>query len=466
MTKKITISLISLLVILLIGLSFAYFAPVVTGTGNMTTLNSKKVNISYTSNLNVNITMLSDNNIASMGTFVVKNNENYDQVYNIVWKNLTNTLVSKTDLQYYISCTTTSGVCSSLGYTTIPNSGTNIPILSNVTISANATQTFNFNLRKLNDNQMNYNKMVTGKVIATIYDNESSYTYSEPNTNYVTGSIGKLIMDTNVVNNGESLDLSKAVVSESTYNSLAATTNSSTLGKDKAIVQKGLFKVKGLDNYYTYIFRGPYNNDFIKIGEYYGRITRINEDGTLRVNINLDNSNCVGATGENCTVYNSDTTKSSIYTDSDISTKMNEWYLNNLNQYDYLFEKNYYLNNNNDSTLTYSFNSYFDLDLDEGSTKIYSKIGLPSEKEVAISGLIRSRYNPDYDYLPFQANGFTMSKKANNFIVYYLNGIITELGNNNTGYKGLLTVMVNLKGNTMVKSGSGTYNDPYVLIVE
>lgn len=127
-------------VLTLIGVSFAYFVTQVTGEG-------KDVNVTA----GIRELTLSDNTAVDFGTIMpgwtdtttltVTNTGDLATYYNLVWENLTNTLTRRQDLTVSITSTNGGGTLST---TTVPASGSNINIISDILIQPNTSQTYTF----------------------------------------------------------------------------------------------------------------------------------------------------------------------------------------------------------------------------------------------------------------------------------------------------------------------------------
>lgn len=150
---------------LITGLSFAWFSATVSGN------DEAKSDVVETANLSIvyeNAQELKGINImpgwSEEKTFTIINNSDATAYYELVWANLTNTFVNKSDLVY--SLTSTNGG-RTLRETMVPESGTNLSILKYISIEPGVTEeyTLTIHYKNLNkDQNSDQGKKLLGKI--------------------------------------------------------------------------------------------------------------------------------------------------------------------------------------------------------------------------------------------------------------------------------------------------------------
>ena len=290
---------------------------------------------------------------------------------------------------------------------------------------------------------------------------------------------------------------SNEVTSGYTYTSRPTSTIKSASGLYKAADDDG-------DSYY---FRGSIPNNYVSFANQTWRIVRVNGDGSIRLinsafigtsNFNND-KNMAGTAGytydneSNCTKesqcisdYNSDTTtftNNKVETDSTIKTYLENWYINNLKDYDDKISLSNFCNDtsfadNTDSSGARYYKAYDRIVVDQnlslkcpdttenygGSYKL--KIGLLSADELNYAGFV------------FRQNTKTTATNANYLYVstgnwwhtmtpYYktvgYRGYTSYFSNNNL-YSGIkVRPVINLKSDIQITGGDGSKSNPYVV---
>ena len=115
-----------------VGASWSWFKPLM-GNHDVedVTVETANLSIVYNSGPQYNV-----NNVlpgwSGTKTFTVTNNGEREATYNISWQNITNLFNGKNDIVYSITSTNGGG---SLSETPFPSTGTNLPIISNITIT-------------------------------------------------------------------------------------------------------------------------------------------------------------------------------------------------------------------------------------------------------------------------------------------------------------------------------------------
>ena len=160
--KSLAIVMSVALVLMLIGVSFAYYLAQITGEGKEVSVSSAYKELT-----------ISDNNAVSFGTitpgwsesvnFSVTNTGDVATYYNLIWKDLTNGLSRTSDLTVTITSTNNGGSGSNL---TLPGTGNNLNIISDIMIEPNVTQTYTLTFTYANladiDQSVDSGKTISG----------------------------------------------------------------------------------------------------------------------------------------------------------------------------------------------------------------------------------------------------------------------------------------------------------------
>ena len=179
LNKKYQIALLVIAIMLIIsGVSYAYFAIVATGTSNPNIVTSGTMKITYTDGPEVKL----DNAIPGDSltkTFTVKNTGTVDTQYDIYLSDVINTFVDQSDLVYTLTSDTGAKVTSD---TVIPSTATKI--VSSYNITPNETQSYTLTIKFLNKNEAQDDNQ--GKLFKTIIkineSNESEGVFSDHGT--------------------------------------------------------------------------------------------------------------------------------------------------------------------------------------------------------------------------------------------------------------------------------------------
>jgi hypothetical protein len=149
------------------GVSYAYFAVVATGTSNNNIVTSGTMKITYTDGPQVSLENAIPGDSLTK-TFTVKNTGTVDTQYDIYLSDVVNTFVDQTDLVYTLTSDTGANITTD---TEIPNVSTKIVISQNIT--PNETQSYTLTIKFLNKNEAQDDNQ--GKLLrSTIKINESS----------------------------------------------------------------------------------------------------------------------------------------------------------------------------------------------------------------------------------------------------------------------------------------------------
>ena len=148
-TSKLIIEIVIILLVLvvLMGISYAWFKTVIKGNEDAKTITIRagKLEITYVDGPELNVQNIVPGWTASK-TFTVQNTGDDSQTYKIAWATLENNFINRADLKYSITSTNGGGT---LSQTQIPNSDNNIIIIDNITIPVNTIQTYTITIQYL-----------------------------------------------------------------------------------------------------------------------------------------------------------------------------------------------------------------------------------------------------------------------------------------------------------------------------
>lgn len=194
------------------------------------------------------------------------------------------------------------------------------------------------------------------------------------------------------------------------------------------------------NDYLTYYYLEPAENNYVFFANNLWRIIRINEDGSIRIISNTIISQ---------TAYSFDTNINNAYAleNTELYYKLDEYYNNNLSEYkDYLVKSNYCIdginsyndyNNNNKNLSCISYNE--------------SYVGLLSIKEFAL--LNKNSYMINESYWIYNVNNnleFSIINEDGNYDIYD--------SKNSNGLRPVISIKDGL-----IKDGNGSINNPYII---
>ncbi len=407
--RNIAIIICIIIIIFLIGYSYAFFTAKTTGNSQSVSFAVDKLELTF--NSGNEITSSFNPGSTSSKTFTITNTGKRQITYDLIWLSINNTLINKNDLVYSVSCSSNGSNCKALSQSEVPSSGSNIPIIESIVIAPNETQTFTIAYKYLNTNYeqaINNNTSFSGTIYISTGTLSTTYNYLEPknlmntaDNNYLSY---ELLHNNNVITTEASLD--KLPVSQTTYDSLEATDQTQygieIIGKESAIIENGLFKTYGDDGYYTYYFRGLVNN-YIKLDGYNARIMRINEDGSIRITLNIDEDSEISSDLKS--VWNSNTYNNSysyleneVYINSNMKDMLDNFYDKYLNVYNALLSYGSFCNDN--SLHYYNFDSVEEIENGVLITNEFTMEELENMfDEEGITYLPESNYTNRRDYI-------------------------------------------------------------------
>ncbi len=168
LNKKYQITLLVIAIMLIIsGVSYAYFAVIATGTSNNNIVTSGTMKITYTDGPQVSLENAIPGDSLTK-TFTVKNTGTVDTEYDIYLSDVVNTFVDKSDLVYTLTSDTGANITTD---TEIPSASSKIVSLQNIT--PNETHSYTLTIKFLNKNEAQDDNQ--SKLLKTIIKiNESS----------------------------------------------------------------------------------------------------------------------------------------------------------------------------------------------------------------------------------------------------------------------------------------------------
>ena len=274
--------------------------------------------------------------------------------------------------------------------------------------------------------------------------------------------------------------------------------------------ESGVYKTED-DDGESYYFRGKIDNNYVSFANNIWRIVRINGDGSIRLihasDIGTSKFNLarkVGYTYDNeseCTKespcisdYNKETSafaNNKTATDSVVKTYLEDWYINNLKDYD---DKINLSNFCNDTTIT-STNAIENATYYGGHNRILKlkqpslkcpnpsttdggnyklKIGLLTADEINYAGLSyrqitttssnTSKIADKTNYLYYSRTWYSMtphrSNSTSSYMLYVSSG---RMSNNDVTGSQYIRPVINLKSDIQITGGDGTETNPYVV---
>ena len=274
--------------------------------------------------------------------------------------------------------------------------------------------------------------------------------------------------------------------------------------------ESGVYKTED-DDGESYYFRGKIDNNYVSFANNIWRIVRINGDGSIRLihasDIGTSKFNLarkVGYTYDNeseCTKespcisdYNKETSafaNNKTATDSIVKTYLEDWYINNLKDYD---DKINLSNFCNDTTIT-STNAIENATYYGGHNRILKlkqpslkcpnpsttdggnyklKIGLLTADEINYAGLSyrqitttssnTSKIADKTNYLYYSRTWYSMtphrSNSTSSYMLYVSSG---RMSNNDVTGSQYIRPVINLKSDIQITGGDGTETNPYVV---
>ena len=350
--------------------TYAYFGLEIEGEGKDMTIQTfnKNMEITYTDTSNVTLVNAYTGESISK-TFTVKNTGDVDVYYNVVLENVINNFEVPEELVYTI---TETGGNASRTQTAIPT--TDSTLLSDIKITAGDTHYFVMQIKFLEkDTDQSYNMNKTFSSNINIVPSSNS------------GSLKNLSADTlsyKIVNVAESTIFKEPIVenlvaAESFELDDIKTPKMAFLGRDTSGDTSGdqnkgklMYTNSSDDGKKIYFFTGDFVDNNVLFAGFCWKIIRTTDNGSVKMIYNgvPTNGACTDATGSNATIGNSTfnsssnynayvgymygTPNSSNYSDehknvnnSTIKSMLDNWYAENLINYNDYIEDTEYCNN-------------------------------------------------------------------------------------------------------------------------
>ena len=505
MKKNVLVGVIAVLLVLGIGISFAYFVSgiLVSGNGsNISITPGDMLKVEYdagSSNLLGNKLMPGDSVSKDFSVTITPTETEKEVIYGI-FINLTNNTFVKCDDSNYDELT---NVCSKgeeeISYT-LTNKDTE-EILASGDLTGKSGKIRLITEEKEVESKRVFNYMIT----ITFKD-----TGKDQNHNQNKGIEGNIEVEfSDKVGSEYILSHYDTVL---TRNDFSTTVENTTTGT----IYKSLDESQYDDDGEVYYFAGAPTDNYVKFAGYYWRIIRINGDGSIRIiydgtsahgNGESSTDRQIGTSAFNLENYNRSEYVGYMYTegeqhgnttDSTIKGVLDDWYNNNLKSYaDKISTEAGFCGDREPSTdestsngqggtgttVTY-YGGYIrlitnkkpnlkcknDVDLytvsgsSKGNEALSNPIGLITADEAAMAGAVYKEVN-EYFYLFSGLVSWTFTP-ANSFstgnALEFRMGTDGLLGNSGVGYVGGIRPVINLASDVEL-TGSGTSNDPYVV---
>ena len=160
----IQLSIISLLLILIISFSYAFFLPYITGndTANEIKATSSTLKVNFEDKNEISLENAEPGS-SSTKTFVVKNTGSDTAYYKILWKDFNNTVIND-EITIKLSCVSNKGTCNGV----TEEAAYDRTIKDNIEIAVDEIQTYSLTLTFIDNHQNqddNKNKEFSGKIV-------------------------------------------------------------------------------------------------------------------------------------------------------------------------------------------------------------------------------------------------------------------------------------------------------------
>ena len=505
MKKNTIIGIVVVLLVLGIGISFAYFVSGILVSGNgsnisITPGDMLKVEYDAGSSKLVGNKLMPGDSVSKDFSVTITPTETEKEVIYGIFINLTNNTFVKCDDSNYDELT---NVCSKgeeeISYT-LTNKDTE-EILASGDLTGKSGKIRLITEEKEVESKRVFNYMIT----ITFKD-----TGKDQNHNQNKGIEGNIEVEfSDKVGSEYILSHYDTVL---TRNDFSTTVENTTTGT----IYKSLDESQYDDDGEVYYFAGAPTDNYVKFAGYYWRIIRINGDGSIRIiydgtsahgNGESSTDRQIGTSAFNLENYNRSEYVGYMYTegeqhgnttDSTIKGVLDDWYNNNLKSYaDKISTEAGFCGDREPSTdestsngqggtgttVTY-YGGYIrlitnkkpnlkcknDVDLytvsgsSKGNEALSNPIGLITADEAAMAGAVYKEVN-EYFYLFSGLVSWTFTP-ANSFstgnALEFRMGTDGLLGNSGVGYVGGIRPVINLASDVEL-TGSGTSNDPYVV---
>ncbi len=239
------------------------------------------------------------------------------------------------------------------------------------------------------------------------------------------------------------------------------------------------------ENGYTYYFRGKVNNNWVKFANKYWRIVRVNETGTVRLIYAgpVAPSSSAQYNGSSETIfssYDASPGNNLPFTGTDLYDTVKDFYESNLTSYNSYISNDIFVSHSAGIPLSnyqasatggdgynktrISMKNKYGTTIYYGNGKLDYPIGLLSVTEAQMAGIgFDAQFQNNYSNWLYTPRGtWLMANYVDNTLK--TKAFINEEGLLEIGDPGIISVrpVINLVSN-VTYTGSGTYNDPYVI---
>lgn len=291
--QKIIVSItgIFLVLLILVGLTYAYFLTKINGNTNAKSISVTTADLKLTYGDGNGIIAPTDKLLPGTTlqskTFTVTNEGDSKTEYGVIFDKVFNELSRQQDLVYTLSCTSTIGNCNGVTNETIfPNgggtkdNGTGYGIAVTNSIEVGATHSYVLTVKYLEpnvDQSIDMGKTIQGRV--TIADMRSLNPYSADTTNTIAKA---------VVNNAMTVTSSNKAKGYAEF----LPTPKTTPAKEKSLDNEASLSMTTDDEGITYYYRGAVNNNYVNFSGMCWRVVRIAGDGSIKLILEDGNSTC------------------------------------------------------------------------------------------------------------------------------------------------------------------------------
>ena len=252
--KKYIIFGIVMIVVLLIGFTYAFYQSEMNSNKSKVTIDTDDMRIIFTNGEAIEASdVYAEDNLDIVKTFSVENKTSKEYKYNIVFEDLVNTFKTTGYLVYKI--TSDDGGYNMTNFIDIPKSltATNTVLAYSVTIPAKSIQNYSIEIKYINSETENQDDDQGATLSGKLYIGKGT----EP----VPDFISKILRDNPTIE--ERTDFSVTNVANTT--GTIYKTNKTENGSD------------------VYYYSGNTTNNWVYFGGFYWRIIRTNEDGSVRM---------------------------------------------------------------------------------------------------------------------------------------------------------------------------------------
>lgn len=430
--NKIILSILGLLIIFLtsLSISYAYFSTYAISAEQ--TITTGNLLLSFDDNTNIirneNIYPISRNQILTHAT------------------KKTFSVINKSNADMYIILT--------LEKLNLPNELRNIDfnwaLYQNDTIQTTGTFNIKENINKVILN--NYELLKKG--LSKTYDLYIWIEESGMPQNLMQEKIFKATITANGLSALGKKTISTVIKNENTINTtLPSFTN--------PLNDYGLFQtnINTLNNETTYYYRGNVPNNYLSFAGQLWRIVRINEDNSIRLILQTDIGSKKYSNNTTCNLSNQVSCTTN-YQENNIKTILENWYSTTIKSNSNLDSKviiGKFCNDTSNTFIDRNTSPTFDC-----SYIVESKVGMISADEIIYSGGVYNITNSS-TYLNNNTSFYTITSSSNSKLYRWDNESNSLVNDADIFDSYNIRPVINLDSNTIITSGDGTINNPYIV---